>query len=241
MTISELIKSPSMPVFLQSLAVALALTTLTYFVGMQVGWISELNWLEAFAVFTSYSCTYMCVFQSRWNYPMGVITTFIYSWFYWTAKPEPAYALAIFNLYMVFSLMFGYWRWGPDGKPIAVSKVHKDLKIWLLYVLYGAFIGLLLGVAIDHGAKITNLEIIIVILSGVAQLLLDNKRLETWYVWIGVNIASIYFYYDSGWYLVMFQYIFFLANTLWGLYNWKKDLRGPETNGDLVGRQVITG
>ncbi|MNK46298.1 Nicotinamide mononucleotide transporter [compost metagenome] len=217
--------SQSKLIFFHSLGVALILTAVSYLVSFVVGWThpSQTNWLEILAVFTSYSCTYMCVKQSRWNYPVGILTTFIYSWFYWTAQPEPATALAVFNLYLVFSLMFGYWRWGPDGNPRQISFVERNW--WLGYVGIGAVIAGLLAIAIfGFGAKISGLEIGIVVLSGVAQFLLDNKKLETWAVWIVVNILSIYFYWTVGWYLVMFQYVFFLANAFWGAYEWRKSM-----------------
>lgn len=227
--------SQSKQILLQSLGLALILTSFTYLVSVLVGWThpSQLNWLEMFAVFTSYSCTYMCVRQSRWNYPMGILTTFIYSWFYWTAEPEPAKALAIFNLYLVFSLMFGYWRWGPDGNPRTVSRVES--KWWIGYASLGLIIAALMWVALQFGAKISGLEIGIVILSGVAQFLLDNKKIETWAVWIVVNILSIYFYWTVGWYLVMFQYVFFLANAFWGRSEWRKSMKEEP---QAFGRQV---
>ena len=212
-------------ILLQSLGIGMVLTLGTFIIGLQVGWIEKMDWLQAGAVLTGYSSVYMCVFQSRWNYPMGVITTFLYSWFYWTAD-VPAPALAIFNLYMVFSLMFGYWRWGPDGKPIPVTSLPMT---WVpAYVGYGVFIGALLWIAVQFGAVISPLESAIVIGSGVAQLLLDNKRIETWYVWMVVNIASIYFYWDATWYLVMFQYVFLLANVFWGYRQWKLDPAGTK-------------
>jgi nicotinamide mononucleotide transporter len=68
---------------LESIILALILTTLSYAVGIYMLWITELNWLEVFAVFTSYSCTWLCTRQSRWNYPIGVITTAAYSILFW--------------------------------------------------------------------------------------------------------------------------------------------------------------
>lgn len=218
--------SRSQQIFIQSLGVGLILTIFSMGVSFSAGWTSpaDFNWLEAFAVMTSYSCTYMCVRQSRWNYPMGILTTFLYSWFYWTA-PEPANALALFNLYLVFSLMFGYWRWGSDGDTRPVSHVQGNW--WFAYLgVTGAVAGML-WIAIMFGAVISNMEIAIVVLSATAQFLLDNKKIETWAVWITVNILSIYFYWTAGWYLVAFQYIFFLGNAFWGWYEWHKSRAKP--------------
>ncbi len=222
--------SPSLRTFMESIAIGVGLTGFTYIVGIMAGWIpiDVVNWLEVLAVFTSYSCTYMCVRQSRWNYPIGILTTFLYSWFFWTAAPEPAKAMAVFNLYLVGSLTFGYFRWGPDGNPRRVSRVES--KYVPAYLGVTAAVALLLYVATLFGAKIGLLEASIVVVSALAQFLLDNKKIETWAVWAVVNVASIYFYYEQGWYLVMFQYVFFLMNTIWGFVAWAESKRQDEAH-----------
>ena len=65
--------------FAESLLVGTTLTGLSYIVGLAAGWITELNWLELFAVFTSYACTYLCVKERRINYPVGAISTAAYA------------------------------------------------------------------------------------------------------------------------------------------------------------------
>lgn len=223
-----------MQVFLHSIGIALFLTAFTYFVSFAVGWtkLDETSWFEIGAVFTSYSCTYLCTRQSRWNYPMGILATFLYSLFYWFAE-VPSPALAVFNLYLVFSLMFGFWRWGPNGNPRAVSTV--ETQWWVGYAGFALAIASLLFTAIQFGAVVSSWEIAIVVGSGVAQLLLDNKKIETWAVWIVVNVVSIYFYWEAQWYLAMFQYVFFLANAFWGWYEWNKSRQATLRAEQFVG------
>lgn len=58
----------------ESAIVAVVLTALSYAVGIACSWITGLNWLEVFAVFTLYSCTYLCVKERRINYPIGAVS-----------------------------------------------------------------------------------------------------------------------------------------------------------------------
>ena len=60
--------------------------------------------------------------------------------------------------------------------------------------------------------------------SGVAQLMLDNKKLENWSLWAAINVVSIPFFLYSGLTLVAFQYLFFLGNTVIGHIQWKKSM-----------------
>lgn len=220
---------------LESVVLAVLLTALSYGVGLWMGWIVALNWLEVFAVFTSYSCTWLCTRQSRWNYPIGVITTAAYSilFYQWGML-----ALAIFNLYLVFSLIYGWFRWGSDDDTRPVTNIEPK---W--YLGYGAFglvvLGLfLLANMLFNPAGLTALNPIdvgLAVASGVAQLLLDNKKLQNWALWAGINIVSIPFFLHSGLTLVAFQYVFFLANTVIGHVQWKKTMpKTPPTEQDVV-------
>jgi nicotinamide mononucleotide transporter len=209
---------------IESIVLAVMLTALNYGVGLWMGWIVALNWLEVFAVFTSYSCTWLCTRQSRWNYPIGIITTAAYSvlFYQWGML-----ALAVFNLYLVFSLIYGWFRWGPDNDTRPVTNI--ELK-W--YVGYGAVGLVILGLFLLANmmfnptgiAGLNPIDVGLAVASGVAQLMLDNKKLPTWVVWAGVNIVSIPFFLMSGLTLVAFQYIFFLMNTAIGYIQWKKTM-----------------
>lgn len=199
---------------------AVVLTAASYGVAVAAGWttLQALSPLEIAAVFTSYICTIMCVYQTRWNYPVGVVTTFLYSWLFFRWE---MYAVAVFNLHLVFSLAYGWFRWGPDETTRPVSRI-KDRVGWLVYVAVGvAILALLLTVNRVFGVTISNIEIAITVLSGVAQFMLDNKKIENWIVWAVVNVVSIWFYFQGELYLVALQYVFFLFNTAFGFARWR--------------------
>ena len=209
---------------IESIVLAVVLTALSYAVGLYAGWITELNWLEVFAVFTSYSCTWLCTRQSRWNYPIGVVTTAAYSLLFWQWDMP---ALAIFNLYLVGSLAYGWFRWGDDTKTRPVTRISL---IW--YTGYGAVAVAILAMFLyaNHLFNPTGIsglnpiDVGLAVASGVAQLMLDNKKLENWTVWALINIVSIPFFMQCGLTLVAFQYVFFLANTAIGHVVWRKTM-----------------
>lgn len=214
----------TMKYIFESVALAIVLTALSYGVGLWMGWIVALNWLEVFAVFTSYSCTWLCTRQSRWNYPIGIVTTAAYSilFYQWGML-----ALAIFNLYLVFSLIYGWFRWGSDENTRPVTRIEPK---W--YAGYGAIglviLGLFLVINIlfnPAGLSALNpIDVGLAVASGVAQLMLDNKKLENWSLWAAIDVVSIPFFLHSGLTLVAFQYIFFLANTVIGHVQWKRSM-----------------
>ena len=208
-----------MNIWIKSSLIALVATSISYVIAILTGWThwNSLNWLEVTAVYTSYICTFMCVHQTRWNYPIGVLTTLLYTILFYQWE---MYAIGAFNLYLVFSLTYGWFRWGPDNQTRPVTKIEG--RWWLGYISIGLAIWFAIStISTYFQVPITNVEIIITVLSGVAQFMLDNKKIENWIFWIAVNLLSIWFYYQGGLYLVTIQYVFFLFNALYGYYKWK--------------------
>jgi len=68
-------KSPAAVDYIGSAFVAVVLTAISYLVATIFGWVETLDYLEVFAVLTSYACTWLCVKQRRFNYVLGVISS----------------------------------------------------------------------------------------------------------------------------------------------------------------------
>lgn len=205
---------------LMSVAIGLVLTGLSYVVGSSLGWITEINWLEVFAVVTSFGSTWLFVKQRRAAYAFGAISTAAYAILFFQYG---LLASAMLNAYLAPSLVYGYIRWGKDKNTRPISYLYKDWK-WIpvyLAVTVAAYFGAvyLLGVL---GGTLPFFDAAILALTILAQFLLDNKRMENWYVWVVINVIAIGLYFSTGLFLVGFQYIFFLANAFYALYVWRK-------------------
>lgn len=176
----------------------------------------ELNWIECLAVYTSFICTYLCVLQSRWNYVIGVVTTAIYSIVFYNAG---LIGSMILNIYLVPTLMYGWFIWGRDEvtKPVEHVKI-KNIP-WYVLATVVTYLGAW-GIVTFFGGEMANLDAAILIGTILAQYLLDRKKIETWVVWVFVNIVSIYVYWNAGLPFVTIQYIFFLGNTVYGAFMW---------------------
>jgi nicotinamide mononucleotide transporter len=202
---------------IDSVIIGILLTALSYFVAIEANWISSLNWLEVFSVFTSYSCTYLCVKERRINYPIGAISTAAYTLLFLQAH---LYDSALLNAYLTPALIYGWFRWRKDKNTRRVGFV--SLKWWPVYVIV-AGAAYLLANYLSHqlGGSMAWSDAFILSGTILAQFLLDNKRLENWVIWMAVNGLAIYEYFASHLYLVGFQYAFFFLNTLYGFYVWK--------------------
>lgn len=208
---------------LQGTILGVVLTTLSYVVGYKMGWTTGPSLLEGFAVFTSYVCTWLCVVERRVNYPIGAISNAAYSVMFWQLGLVGS---SIVTGYLTFSLAYGWFRWRDDEntKPVA----FVALKWWPVYIVATtiAFIG---GLSLYKlfNTPVVWTDAVVMAMSILAQFLMDNKKLESWAVWAIVNVFAIYTYIHAGAGLAAFQYMFFLANTVYGFVMWRKAMR-PE-------------
>ena len=206
----------------ESIIIGITLTILSYVVGITFGWISatSLNWLEVFAVLTSYSCTYLCVKERRINYPIGAISSAAYAILF---VQSGLFASAVLNAYLVPTLIYGWIRWRKDSQTRPVS--HVEFKMLPVYILIAALgYGGATLISQQLGGTMAWTDSLILAGTILAQFLLDNKKLENWGVWALVNVFAIYTYMTSGLPLVAFQYVFFLGNTVYGYIIWKRSM-----------------
>jgi nicotinamide mononucleotide transporter len=177
--------------------------------------------LEFWAVVTSYSCTILCVLQSRWNYPIGAVSTILYSILFYE---QGLYSSMILNIYLPVILIYGWFRWGKDDvtRPVSWTKP----KMWLFTWSLGAFVCIGLSLAMNYWfhATMALWDATILILSIMAQFLLDNKKLENWIVWGAVNVIAIYVYGEQHLYAVTIQYGLFLLNSVVGFMAWHRTM-----------------
>lgn len=211
---------------IESVIIGIVLTALSYLTGLAFGWIATVNLLEAFAVFTSYMSTYLCVKERRFNYVAGAISTFAYAILFWQFG---LLASAMLNFYLVPTLVYGWIRWRRDEDTRPVQ--HVSLKMIPVYLIVaGAFYFGATQLVAALGGSLAVLDSAILAGTVLAQFLLDNKKIETWYVWAVVNVLAIYVYSTTGLALVAFQYVFFLANTVYGWIEWNRSRHASDTS-----------
>lgn len=213
--------------FWKSLIVATLATVVTYGIGFAMGWAKEINWLEAFAIFTSYSCTYMCVVQTRINYIMGAIAVSALCVLFYQ---QGLYSSMALQVYLFPTLLYGWFRWKSDADPRPVTSIFDFSKWWL-----AAYAGLTVAtylalnyISTSMGATLPLGDSAILVLSILAQFMMDNKKLENWIFWIIGNIIAIPVYFTAGLPFLALQFVYFLGNAIWGYYEWRKSKQMSE-------------
>jgi nicotinamide mononucleotide transporter len=98
----------------------------------------------------------------------------------------------------------------------------------------GAFMSrvhILFPTVFPEKASFAYLDALTTIASFTAMWLLAQKRIESWYYWIAVDVIRIGLYYVKGVRFIALLYVILLGMAINGLISWNKTSRTPE---DLV-------
>lgn len=184
-----------------------------------------INWIETASVFFSFACTWLCTRQVRFNYVLGVISTVLLSITFYQAELFGSMAL---NIYLIPTVIIGWFMWKKDDNPLPVQNVKlKKIGIYLLFTILTW--GGALYVIDFFGGKLAVLDGWLLVGTVLAQFLLDRKKVETWIVWVIVDVVSIYVYFQSGLYLLAAQFVLFLANAIFAWFQWRKTMKAQST------------
>lgn len=201
--------------------IAVGITAVTYLFAFSVGWVTGApNWLEIVASGLNYAATYLSIKQRRVFYLIGIVASGIYAVVYGQIG---LLASAVLSMYLTLSLIYGFLRWGKDKKS---RPVHHLNWRWLpaYAAATGAFyIGAYLLVT-ALGGSFAPQDAAILVLTILAQFMLDNKVIQTWIVWTAVNVVGVVTYFQAGLYFAAVQQFIFGVANLWGWLAWKKSM-----------------
>lgn len=183
-----------------------------------------LNLLETASVFFSFGSTWLCTRQVRFNYVLGVFSTALLSITFWQAGLLGSMAL---NLYLIPTVIIGWFMWGKDINPMKVQHV-KLKKVWI-YALFTVITWFGAVKVIDHfGGEIAALDSWLLVGTVLAQFMLDRKKIENWIIWILVDVISIYVYWQAGLYLLAIQFALFGANAVYAYIKWNQTMKSDK-------------
>ncbi len=99
-----------------------------------------------------------------------------------------------------------------------------DLDDVLMTIAVGSYGTILFGKYLANtGDPSPFLDAALAVFSVIAQYFMSKKVIQCWYIWITVDIVSIWVYGGSGLYITAGLYFIFLCMCIRGLYEWKNE------------------
>jgi nicotinamide mononucleotide transporter len=209
-------------------------------------WISN-NYIEVFGAVTGIIYVFLEIRQTIWLWPVGILTSAVYIWVFFTSK---IYAdMSLQGYYLVISILGWYW-WAQGGgnraqgkrtvsegekgrkgegetKELQVTrlKIRTGIKLSLVFVLL--YIGMWLILTRLTDSPVPVRDAFITSLSIVATWMLARKIYEHWYLWIVVNFVSAILFLTRGLYPTVILYLVYGIMSFAGLVAWKKTIPHP--------------
>lgn len=178
---------------------------------------------ETIGVIFGFICVYLTVKENIWCWPFGIINEIL---FFYTFLESKIYGQMILQVFFLIVTIYGWINWSKkkNNSILGISYVSKaniyysTLTVLFLTVLQGYIIHLFTK------ENYSYLDSFVTSLSFIAQYWLAEKKLESWLVWILVDILSIGMFFYKDLYKVGFFYCALLILATKGFIEWRKTI-----------------
>jgi nicotinamide mononucleotide transporter len=176
------------------------------------------SWAELFGFITGIACVALAVAQRIETFPVGIANNVFFVILFTDARLYADAALQI--VYIALGVM-GWIAWSKlKGQALSVSRAGPRLLVGTAVGVAVATVILIPILRAAHGAA-PGWDALTTSMSLGAQLLLNLKRLETWYVWIAVDVIYVPLYLSRDLNLTALVYVVFLALCIQGWRQWR--------------------
>lgn len=183
---------------------------------------------EALALIFNLAYVVLVVFEIVLCWPVGLVGASLTLVVFLDARLYGAAALQ--GVYFAL-LVYGWYEWrhgGEAGGRLEVSRmpVRWRLRLGLAGVLFAVALALFLKYRTD--AALPFLDAGTTSFSLVAQFMTTRKWIETWLVWIVVDVVYVGMLLSQQLHLMAALYFAYFVLAVWGFFKWQRSLRATE-------------
>lgn len=178
--------------------------------------------LEIVAVVLGLACVWLTVRQHIGCWPTGLAMVSLYIVVFFRAK---LYSDMLLQVVYVFLQIYGWYAWlhgGAGHTRLDVSRLPwRQVAPWMAVCIVGtAALGGAMSSYTD--AALPYVDAFATVASLIAQWLMARKVLESWFVWIAVDVVSIGMYLSKSLHWTAGLYAVFLILAAWGWWEWRR-------------------
>ena len=181
--------------------------------------------LELVSVILTLLAVSLTVRQIIWCWPLGMLSVILYAVVFYDVR---LYAdMGLQGFYFGLSA-YGWWAWlhgGEDHGELEVSLASSRTRLLLLLV--ATLGGILLGQTLTHftNASLPFVDSVLTSFSIAAQWMQTRKLLESWLLWLVVDVGYVAMFLFKGLYLTAVLYAVFLVLAAIGFAQWRRSMR----------------
>lgn len=190
-------------------------------------WNQPVSGLELLAFVTGLGAVWLTYRIHIANWPLGMVSVAAYAWLFLQAR---LYADALLQVAFLVLCAYGWHAWarGRRGAQahIPVSRMPSREAAVLAALTCAAIVLIAVILIFYTDSPAPFLDAAIFALSLAATYAQARARVESWWLWIAVDIISVPLYWSRGLPLTAILYVLFLLICLRGLTAWRAQLAG---------------
>jgi nicotinamide mononucleotide transporter len=178
--------------------------------------------IEIFGFVTGVVNVWLLARQNIWNWPIGIANNLAYLILFATTGLYGDSGLQF--VYIVLGV-YGWWLWLHQTGNDTLKVTRTTPKVWLQLVIASLAAGLILRwfLARFTDSTVPGWDAVTTSLSLAATYGQCKKLLESWWIWILVDLIYIPLYIYKGLRLTSVLYLVFLLLCIFGLREWLRE------------------
>jgi len=200
-------------------------------------WDYPMSYLEFFGTILNIISVWLVVKHKIWTWPIGIVAVVLFGVLFYQIQ---LYSDLIEQIYYFITGFYGWWAWSRYGKkdkedkPVKISfnTIESNIKYVVVIVIATLIMGYYVGRLHIYfpnifleAASYPYLDAFTTVMSFVATILMIRKKIESWYLWIIVDIIGIALYFIKEVKFISILYLIFLVMASSGLYRWSKEFK----------------
>ncbi|NTW13425.1 MAG: nicotinamide mononucleotide transporter [Candidatus Moranbacteria bacterium] len=196
-----------------------------------------MSYLEFFGTILNIAAVWLVARKHILNWPVGIVAVVLYGALFFQIR---LYSDFVEQIYYLVSGFYGWWFWAKVGKgkkdESDESLIRKGTVLERSFTAAFVLIGTIaLGWFMAHvntwwpsvfpeSASFPYLDAVTTVMSFAAQMLMIFRVVDSWYLWIAVDVIGIWLYAVKEVRFVSLLYAAFLVLATMGLIEWRREL-----------------
>jgi len=180
--------------------------------------VTQLEWLAAALVLINVA---LVALRSVWNYPFALAAVSLYAVVFYDAR---LYSDMVLQAFFFALNLYGWANWlrARDDSGVPVGWMDQRARQQWAIVTIAAWAAWSFAMDRYTNAVAPWIDGAIAMLSITAQWLLARRRVESWYLWIAVDLVAIPLFASRGLYATSAVYVVLLGLSIDGLIQWRR-------------------
>ncbi|MCW7470949.1 nicotinamide riboside transporter PnuC [Leptospira kanakyensis] len=191
-----------------------------------------LSFIEFLGTSSGLVCVYLASRNHILTWPIGIFNSICFFFLFFQIQ---LYSDMLLQIYFFGSSIYGWYVWRKrTGAYIKIQSLGKTKNLLLVFVIFCGtyFLGEItsrlpfwLPNIFVKPPEFLYWDAFTTVASIIANFLLAQRKLESWFLWVFVDVVCIAIYSLKGIPFVTMEYIVFLLIAFYGYYHWYREYK----------------